>query len=305
MPIRDNKPIYFATVMVFVLMWSSSFVAAKVAMEVAPPLLFLGLRFSLAGLILFSAYLFIGGRWPQSLGDWAKLAILGVLNQAGFQGLAWIAMGEVSSGLAAVIISMNPIFVALLAVPILGEQMTVRRGLGLALGIVGVVIVLNSRIAISGEDIGGIILMIFALASVVLGAVLFKKWKMDVALPVNVGMQFVSAGVLLFAFGLFNESFADVVLGWHFVGIMAYIVIGVSIGGVGLWFYLLSHGSASDASALHFLMPPFGLMFGWLILDEQTVLGDFIGIVPIAVGIWLATHTRHSKLEVSKVLVKA
>ena len=290
MPKPNNKLVYWALVALFVMMWSSSFAAAKVAMQVSPPLLFLGLRFSLAGFLLLGLYLILGGSRPQHLTDWGKLALVGLLNQAGFQGIAWVAMGEVSSGLAAVIISMNPIFVSFLAVPILGEVMSLRRLIGLLLGLLGVYIVLYSRITVSGDDIGGVVMMVIALASVVLGVILFKKWDTGAALTINVGVQFLSAGVFLLVLGLFFEDFGDMTFNAHYFGIMAYIIFGVSIGGVALWFYLLSHGSASDASALHFLMPPFGLVLGWLALDESVAMGDMIGIVPIAIGIWLATH---------------
>lgn len=289
-PIRDNKLTYFATVAVFVVLWSSAFAAGKIALQVSPPLLFLGQRFLFAGVLMVGFAVISGAYRPIGVGGWAKLAVLGVLNQAGYQGLAWIAMGDVSSALAAVIISMNPIFIAMVAVPVLGERMSVRRGGGLVLGLIGVVIVLNSRITVSGEDIGGIVIMAVSLSSVVVGSVLFKKWRTGAPLSVAVGGQFLSAGVLLLTLGLFTEDPGQIQFGADYVWVMAYIVFGVSIGAVGLWFYLLTHGSASDASALHFLMPPFGLLFGWLLLDEHAALGDFVGIAPIAVGIWLATH---------------
>lgn len=290
MTVRDNKLLYFATVAVFVLLWSSAFAAGKIALQVSPPQLFLGLRFFLAGVLMLGFAFAVGSYRPIGWKGWALLAVLGVLNQAGYQGLAWEAMGTVTSSLVAVIISMNPIFIALLAVPVLGERMSPRRGLGLLLGIAGVVIVLNSRITVSGEDIGGILIMVVSLSSVVLGSVLFKKFQIDAPISVTVGGQFLTAGILLLAIGGLTEDPSQIVFGADYVWVMAYIVFGVSIGGVGLWFYLLTHGSASDASALHFLMPPFGLLFGWLLLGEQAAPGDFIGIVPIAIGIWLATH---------------
>lgn len=292
MSIPQNKFAYFALVLVFVLLWSSAFAAGKYALQSSPPMLFLGMRFTLAGLLLVAYAVTTGAYRPLKVKGWVRLSLLGVLNQAGYQGLAWIAMGTVSSALAAVIISMNPIFIAFLAVPLLGERMSMRRLAGLALGIVGVVIVLNSRITVSGEDVGGVLIMAVSLSSMVLGSVLFKKWRIDTPLPINVGGQFISAGVVLFCFGLVFEDPANIAWGAQFAWTMLYIVLGVSIGGVGLWFFLLTHGDASDASALHFLMPPFGLMFGWLIFGEPVEPGDLIGIAPIALGIWLATHKR-------------
>jgi len=133
-PIRDNKLTYFATVAVFVLLWSSAFAAGKIALQVSPPLLFLGQRFLFAGVLMVGFAVISGAYRPIGVGGWVKLAVLGVLNQAGYQGLAWIAMGDVSSALAAVIISMNPIFIAMVAVPVLGERMSVRGGVGLVAG---------------------------------------------------------------------------------------------------------------------------------------------------------------------------
>jgi len=115
-------------------------------------------------------------------------------------------------------------------------------------------------------------------------------------LSVSLGGQFISAGVLLFVIGMATEDWSQIVWGAQFALVMAYIVVAVSIGGVGLWFFLLSHGSASDASALHFLMPPFGLMFGWVLLGEPVVAGDLVGITPIAIGIWLATHKHKARV---------
>lgn len=290
MSLPTNKLAYLGLVLVFVVLWSSAFAAGKFALQVSPPMLFLGARFFLAGVLMIGFALVTGTYRPVSAKAWGQLAVLGVLNQAGYQGLAWIAMGTVSSALTAVIISMNPIFIALLAVPMLGEHMSLRRLSGLALGIIGVVIVLNSRITTSGEDVGGILLMAVSLASMVLGSVLFKAWKLGVPLSVAIGGQFISAGVLLFAIGLMTEDWHQIVWGTQFYAVMAYIVVAVTIGGVGLWFFLLTHGGASDASALHFLMPPFGLMFGWVLLAEPVAPGDLIGIVPIALGIWLASH---------------
>lgn len=290
MSLPTNKFAYLALLLIFVLLWSSAFAAGKFALQVSPPMLFLGTRFFLAGILMVGFAVVTGSYRPVGLQGWGRLVVLGILNQAGYQGLAWVAMGTVSSALTAVVISMNPIFIALLAVPMLGERLTVRRTAGLALGLCGVVIVLNSRISVSGEDLGGIAILGVSLASMVVGTVLFKTWKVDAPLSVAIGGQFISAGLLLLAVGAFSEDWAQIAWGLQYTLVMAYIVLGVSIGGVGLWFFLLTHGSASSASALHFLMPPFGLMFGWLLLGEPVATGDLIGIVPIAIGIWLATH---------------
>ena len=68
-------------------------------------------------------------------------------------------------------------------------------------------------------------------------------------------------------------------------------LFSLAIGGYGLWYYLLTRSSATAASSLHFLMPPLGLFFGWLLLGESVPPLDFLGIAPIALGIWLVRIT--------------
>ncbi|MFC1673501.1 DMT family transporter, partial [Pseudomonadota bacterium] len=275
---------------------SSAFASAKLLIQVSPPLLALGLRFFIAGVVMVGYGMVVGSYRPVGWKGWGQLTVLGLLNQAGYQGLAWVAMGLglVSSAITAVIISMNPIVIALLAVPFLGERMSARRIAGLLLGMVGVVIVLNSRVNVTGEDPFGLMLIGVALLSMSAGSILYKRWNLDMPLSVSVGGQFLTAGVAIFIVGLFTEDPSEIIWGAQYAIVMVYIVLGATVGGIGLWFYLLSHGSASDASALHFLMPPFGLMYGWVLLGEPVAMGDLIGIIPIGLGIWLATHRRRS-----------
>ncbi|PCI39682.1 MAG: EamA family transporter [Rhodospirillaceae bacterium] len=297
MSIPTNKYAYFALVLAFVLLWSSSFAAAKITIQYGPPLILLGSRFIIAGLMMIGYAVVTKTYRPVGAEGWAKLTILGLLNQVGYQGIAWMGMasGAVSSGLVAVIISMNPILIALFAVPMFGEHMSLRRGAGLALGIVGVVIVLNSRITVTGEDVFGTSMLSIALLSMVLGSLYFKKWKMDIPLSVAIGGHLLTSGVILVIYSAFTEDLSTIIWGLPLALSMAYIIIGATIGGVGLWFFLLSHGNASDASALHFLMPPFGLMYGWVLLSEPVAIGDLLGIIPIGLGIWLATHKGKAK----------
>lgn len=107
-------------------------------------------------------------------------------------------------------------------------------------------------------------------------------------------MQSLAGGLALLPVALSLESVADVRLTVGLVGSMAYMVVAVSMGGYYLWFLILGRASATSASALHFLMPPLGLLFGWALLGEPVSRLDLLGIVPIALGIWLATRRRRA-----------
>jgi drug/metabolite transporter (DMT)-like permease len=133
-------------------------------------------------------------------------------------------------------------------------------------------------------------MVVGALISMVIGTLAFKMLAPAVSLAVAVGVQVASAGLVLLTLGLAFENPALMVIGPQFWFAMAWCVLVMSVGALLLWFWLLRNGTASNASALHFLIPPMGLAMSWLILGEQVSLFDLIGIVPVALGIWLATR---------------
>ena len=280
--------VYGVLVLLFVVAWASGFTAAKIALTTCPPALFGGVRFLLTGVALLGYAAWRGDlRRPV---PWVKLSLLGVLNQAGYQGLAWQGMGTVSAGLATIIASLNPILIAALAAPLLGEQMHWRKVLGLLLGFGGAVFVVRHRIVVGHEDAQGVLLVVGALLSLVAGTLAFKWVAPDATLPVAVGVQTLAAGALLLALGAAFENPALAVIDARFWLVLAWCVLVMSIGALLLWFWLLRNGTASSASALHFLIPPIGLAIAWLVLGEAISPTDLLGIVPVAFGIWLVTR---------------
>lgn len=284
---------FSAKILVFCLLWSSAFAAGKVGLAHMPPLLLLAVRFLLAGAVLLAAAGALGlplGRWR----DLPALAGLGLLNNALYLGLSYSGMTTVSSGLTAMIISANPVLTALLAAMILGERLTARKLAGLVLGVGGVAFILRHRLTAGGfaagataEDVTGVLLVLAALVSLVLGAVLFKRFSSQGHLVVNTGVQAFTSGLALLPLGLAVEGTDGVRVTADLVIAMAYMVFAVSIGAYLLWFHLLRIASATAASSCHFLMPPLGLLFGWLVLGEPVLWADFLGIAPVALGIAL------------------
>ena len=213
-----------------------------------------------------------------------------MLNQAGYQGLAWQGMGSVSAGLATIIASLNPILIAAVAAPLLGERLHWRKVLGLLIGFAGAVFVVRHRVVAGHEDAGGVLLVVGALFSLVIGTLAFKWVAPEATLPVAVGVQTLAAGAFLLALGVAFENPALAIIGPRFWLVMAWCVFVMSIGALLLWFWLLRNGSASSASALHFLIPPIGLAMSWAVLGEAITPSDLLGVVPVALGIWLTTR---------------
>ncbi|MGB3818821.1 MAG: DMT family transporter [Achromobacter sp.] len=280
----------WAPIAAFCFLWSSAFAAAKIAVRDCPPLTLLTIRFLIAGALMLGVAA-ASGRWSRPGGrDLAALILLGVLNNAAYLGLSWSGMTTVSSAFTAVLISTNPLLIGVLAGPVLGERLGWRKMFGLCLGLGGVALVLRSRLSGMQEDTHGTLLVTGGLVALVAGTLLYKRLKPAAGLWMATGIQSLAGAAALLPVALLHESMGDARMTASLFWSMAYMIVAVSIGGYYLWFMILSRASATAASALHFLMPPLGLLFGWAVLREPVSWLDLLGIVPIAFGIWLATR---------------
>ncbi|MEP9354095.1 DMT family transporter [Xanthobacter sp. KR7-65] len=276
----------------FCLIWSSAFAVAKIALVDCPPLLLLSGRFLLAGVLILGACAILlpashfGRLRPR---DVAALAGIGILNNAGYLGLSYIGMTQVSSGFTAVLVSANPLLTALGAAVLLSERLSGRKLIGLVLGMAGVAFVVRSRIVSGHEDPVGVAYVTAALLALTAATLMFKKVRTPASLFVGSGIQCLSGGLALLPVALAREDIGAVHPTLSLAVAFAWLTLAASVGGFSLWFFILGRTTATRASALHFLMPPLGLLFGWLILGEPVPPMDLLGIVPIALGIRLVT----------------
>lgn len=291
-PARADSPaaVAWLPIAAFCLLWSSAFAAAKIAVRDCPPMTLLAFRFLIAGALMLGVAAASGRwRWP-SRRDVAALALLGLLNNALYLGLSWSGMTRVSSAFTAVLISTNPLLIGVLAGPVLGERLSWRKLLGLLLGLAGVAVVLRSRLSGMQEDAHGTLLVVGGLIALVAGTLLYKRLKPSADLWMATGIQSLAGAAAMMPIALVVDDLGAARMTASLFWSMAYMIVAVSIGGYYLWFMILGRASATAASALHFLMPPLGLLFGWLVLSEPVSWLDLLGIVPIAFGIWLATR---------------
>ena len=277
----------------FCLLWSYAFVAGKIGVTHCPPLILLAARFSLAGILILGATL-IRGDWSLSWRDAAIFAVLGIANNALYLGLGYTGLQSVSAGLGGLIVSANPVFTAALAALLLGEGMTWRKASGLLLGIIGVTAIVWHRLSVGTDSLHGIMFTLASLASIVVGTILFKLLAPKGSLWIGNGVQNLAAGIVLTPVAL---TFADV----HaidvtpgLIGAFAFLVLGGSILAYWLWFHLLKVCGATAASAYHFLMPPLGMLFAFIVLGEHVEGRDLLGIIPVALGIYLVTRPAKS-----------
>ena len=274
----------------FCLLWSFAFVAGKIGVTDCPPLILLTARFSLAGILMLGFSLLRRDKWDLTWRDAAVFAVLGVANNALYLGLGYTGLKTVSAGLGGLIVSANPVFTAVLAALVLGEVLTLRKVAGLVLGIAGVAFIVWHRIKVGTDSPHGILFTLASLASIVAGTILFKLLAPKGSLWIGNGIQNIAGGLAVMPFALTLSDVGDIVPSARLAGAFAYLVLGGSIIAYLLWFHLLKVCGATAASAYHFLMPPLGMLFAFLVLGEHVEVRDLLGIIPVALGIYLVTR---------------
>jgi len=274
----------------FCLLWSFAFVAGKIGVTDCPPLILLAARFSLAGLLILGFFAFRRDSWQLGWREAAMFAILGLANNALYLGLGYTGLKYVSAGLGGLIVSANPVFTAALATLLLGEVMTWRKVAGLVLGIAGVAFIVWHRMSVGTDSMHGVLFTFASLASIVAGTILFKLFAPKGSLWIGNGIQNLAAGIVLTPIAFTFADVHDIVPSLRLAGAFAFLVLGGSVLAYMLWFHLLKVCGATAASAYHFLMPPLGMLFAYLVLGEHVAFRDLLGIVPVALGIYLVTR---------------
>jgi drug/metabolite transporter (DMT)-like permease len=280
-------PLYIG---LFCLLWSFAFVAGKIGVTYCPPLVLLAARFSLAGILILGISAVRRDSWSLSWRDTWVFAILGVANNALYLGLGYTGLQSVSAGLGGLIVSANPVFTAMLAALLLGEQLTWPKVIGLLLGILGVSFIVWHRMSVGTDSLHGILFTLASLASIVVGTILFKLLAPKGSLWIGNGVQNLAAGVVLLPIACTLYDVGDIVPNARLVGAFAFLTLGGSILAYLLWFHLLKVCGATAASAYHFLMPPLAMLFAWMVLGEHVEIRDLLGIVPVVLGIYLVTR---------------
>ena len=268
----------------FALIWSSAFSSARIALADAPPFLFLGLRFAVAGIGAVLVALALGQRLPREGRTWRLVAMFGLCQNTLYLGLNFWGMTTVPAGLAAIIASALPLVVAALGLAFRGERLPWLALAGLVAGFGGVVLIMGGRIA-AGVDPFGIALCVGGLLALSVATLLLRGTAAGEGLLMIVGLQMLVGAVTLLPVGLLLESFAAVnptpSLGLAFV----YIVLMPGVIATLIWFALVNRIGATAASAFHFLNPAFGVVIAALLLGEPLTATDGVGVAIVTAAI--------------------
>lgn len=268
------------------LIWGSAFAAAKFGLADCPPLLYLVVRFLAAGAILLVWAAARGARThPREV---VVLAGLGLLNFAAYLGFANVALLAVPSAIVAAVIGVNPVAATGFGVVLLGERITGRVALSLALGVVGVgLVTLPRALAAPAGTWWGYPAIVASLLLFALGTVLFRRHGARAEPLIANGVQSFAAGLALIPVSRALEPWSALRVTLPFLLSQVWLVLVVTVAGYLIWFRLLRTGTVAAASAVQFLLPPLGLAYGAALHGETLTALDLAGLVPILAALVL------------------
>ncbi len=269
----------------FVFLWSTGFISAKLGLPYIEPMTFLVLRFVATGAGFLALVLWLGLAWP---GPRVVLhqCVAGLLLQGVYLGgvFASLALG-VEAGASALIVGLQPLLVAAVAAPLLGERVGARQWAGLALGLLGVGLVVAEKL---GRGLGtplGVLLSVLALFGITAGTLYQKRFGAGVDLRVGNVFQFGAAAIVTGALALvFEQQRID----WtpSLVVALAWSILVLSFGAVSLLYVLIRKGAAARVSSLFFLVPPTTALMAWAMFGERlpplAILGMAIAMAGVA-----------------------
>ena len=274
----------------FALIWSSAFTSARIIVTNASPLAALSLRFFISGLIGISIARILGQTWHLTPNQWRATIIFGVCQNAIYLGLNFYAMQTVEASLASIIASSMPLLVAFAGWVFLKDSLPVMSILGLIFGMVGVVIIMSSRIN-SGIDFYGVTFCIIAAIALTVATLSIKSMSSGENLLMVVGLQMLVGAVpLTIASALTETLHINVTAG--LITAFIYTTLAPGLLATWIWFKLVARIGATRAATFHFLNPLIGVAIAAIVLGESLSQYDIIGVIVIMVGILAVQLSR-------------
>lgn len=278
-----------AAPLTFVFLWSTGFISAKYGMPYAGPLTFLFARMGLVVLVLAAIVVVMRVPLPGPVEAWHSL-VAGFLVQTLYLGGVFVALSQgVPAGISALIPGLQPILTATLASRFLGERVTAVQWGGLALGLIGVLLVLNDRnVAVSGTTLGWVASVI-SLIGITLGTLYQKRYGGTIDWRSGNLVQFAGSAVV-FAVACYAIETRPIDWTLQFIFALGWSVIVLSVLTIALMYWLIRRIPASRVASLFYLVPAVTAVIAWLMFGETMNALAVAGMVLCAGGVFLVNY---------------
>ena len=275
---------------VLAVVWGTAFVAIKAGLDFFPPVLFAAVRYDVAAVLMVAYVALTDDYWlPRTRADWLTLVVGGTLLVALYNAFLFVGQQGVTSGVAAILVGMTPIFSTAFSRLLLpSERLTAVGLVGLVLGFAGVVLVARPDPAnLLGNAASG--LVVLAAVTVALGSVLIQRLEGGISSEGMVAWSNVIGAVLLHAIslGLPAESVADVTVTTLAVAAVTYLAVFATAVGYVVYFDLLERLGAIEITLVTYAVPVVAAVTGWALLGEVLAALDIVGFLVIFAGFLL------------------
>jgi drug/metabolite transporter (DMT)-like permease len=261
----------------------------------AEPFTFLFLRMVIVVVLLAGVAVLSGSRWPKNPRLIFHISVSGLLLHAGYLGGVFFAISRgMPAGLSALIVGLQPVLTAIFAQALLRERVEGRQWIGLALGFIGVGLVVGEKVLsarISHIEPSAFVAIFFALLCTTFGTLYQKRFGGEMPLVSGTVIQYVAAGAGL---GLAAVLFETMQVRWtgQFIFALAWLVLVLSVGAILLLMYLIRQSSASRVASLFYLVPPATAVEAYFLFGERLGLMALIGMAVAVVGVALVVSQR-------------
>ena len=275
--------------LIFILLWSSAFITTKPIIDNSDPFAALAFRFSIVAIGFFIFSLYTKQKILINKTNFAEAFFSGVLFHGLYLGGVFFSISKgMPTGIAALIVTLQPILTNALSGPILNEKVTTKQWIGVLLGFMGAAIVLGFDI---GSDIPliGLIATIIALFAITSSTIWQKKLSNN--LPLSVSNMYQALGGVAFnvmVIIFFAKPYIDFTQ--TFIIAMGHQIFLVSFGAFTILMYLIKNNSASKTVSIFFLIPATSAFMAWLFLDESLTYLDLLGFLITTIGVYIATR---------------
>ena len=276
----------------FVAIWGSGFLASKIGMLYAAPFTFLTARFLFGIACMIPIVLIMRPRWPTSRAEFGHVIVAGLLMHAiHLGGSHYTQYLGVSAGITAVLLTVQPLLTALVASRWMGEQLSSRQWLGIAVGFAGVVLVVWHKIDIREMTLGSLCAVIIALLAVTAGTLYQRVFCQHVDLRTAALLQFVASAAVLAPLAWFVEGFR-ITFAWPMFAAIVFLVICASILAVSALHTLMRHGEATRVTSLFYLTPVFAVVLEFALFKVVPSIVSILGIAITCAGVALVAWKR-------------
>jgi drug/metabolite transporter (DMT)-like permease len=276
----------------FVVIWATGFVVARLVAPHADPLAFVTLRFGLAALVLAAVAVIAGARWPATASGWRDGLVAGVLLHGAYLGgVFWAVKHGLPAGISALVAGLQPLATGMLVGPLLGEAVSRRRWVGILTGFAGALLVVAPKIGVAGGlpavPLG---ICVLGMLSITLGTVWQKRTGASVDLRTNAVVQYLGAAAFTLPIALATETGRFDVGAPEFWIALLWTVFAMSIGAVGLLLLLIRRGAVAKVAALLYLVPPVAAVMAYWLFGEALSPIQIVGMALAAVGVAIASR---------------